>query len=47
MWVTLDVGVIFLEDRKEEFGFGVTDSFDDESVVARKVEERPRFARGA
>ena len=41
MRVTFDMGMIFLEDRQQELGFGVTDSFDDESVVARKVEERP------
>ena len=39
MGVTFDVRMIFLEDRQEEFGFGVANGFDDESIVAREVEE--------
>lgn len=33
MRVIFYVGVIILEDRKKEFRLGVTNSFDDESVV--------------
>ena len=39
MRVTFDVGMIFLEDRQEEHGFGVANGFDNESIIAREVEE--------
>jgi hypothetical protein len=35
------------QDRKQELVFGVSDSFDDETIVAREVEEGARFAWGA
>lgn len=41
MWVRFDVLVILRQDRKEEFGFGMSDRFNDEPVVSRKVEKRP------
>lgn len=45
--VLLDVLVVLLEDAPEELVLGMSDRLDDEPVVAREVEERPRFARRA
>jgi len=45
MRVSLDVFMIVLEDRSQEFVFGRMDGLDDEAIVPTKVEERPRLAR--
>jgi len=45
VWVALDVLVVILEYRTEELVLGVTDRFDDETVVAREVEKGARFSR--
>lgn len=37
--VVFDMFIIVLEGLEEEFMFGVADSFDDEPVVTREVEE--------
>lgn len=47
VWVLLDVRVVLFQDRQEELVFGMTDGFDDETVVAGKIEEGSRFSRGA
>lgn len=47
MRVVLDVKVIVLQNRSQKFVLGVVDSFNDEAVVTREVEEGSRFARGA
>ena len=39
MWVRLDVFVILVKDGEKELVLCRSDSFDNESVVARKVEE--------
>lgn len=44
MGVVDDVLVIVFEDRPEEFVFRVGDGFDDEAIVAGKVEEGAGFA---
>ena len=38
-WIRLDVAIVLVEDRKKEFVLCVANSLDDESVIARKVEE--------
>jgi hypothetical protein len=47
MGISLDMFMIIFEDRSEEFVFGMSDGFDDESVVSREVEERTGFTGGA
>lgn len=44
--VLLDVLVVLLEDLAQELVLRVSDRLDDEPVIAREVEERPRLARG-
>lgn len=39
MRVIFDVCIIVLQDRSEEFMFGMGDGLDDESVISREVEE--------
>lgn len=43
--IALDVLVVLLEDRPEEFVFGMRDGLDDEPIIAGKVEEGTRFPR--
>lgn len=44
MRVILDVLVILRQDLAEELVLGVMDGLDNEPVVAREIEERPRLA---
>ena len=47
MRVLLHMRVVPLQDAEQKLVLRMSNGFDDESVVARKVEKRARFARRA
>jgi len=47
MRVLLHMRVVLLQDAEQKLVLRMSNGFDDETVVARKVEKRARFARRA